>query len=83
MSRSTQGAPSVGNGHLFISFSKEIRKDRADLHASPKFVMPRSIMTDPQDHIDIRILHSHSKAQKRETKVCRILMFLWSMGPEY
>ena len=39
---------------------------------------------DYKDHINRRILHSGSKAQKRgipEIRVCRIVMFMRSFGP--
>ena len=39
------------------------------------------------DHINVRILHSDSKAQdkgdSRKCGLCRVLMFMWSFGPFY
>ena len=47
---------------------------------------PGQVNRSRKDHLNIRILHSGSKAQDKEipeTVVCRILMFKWSFGPPF
>ena len=44
-----------------------------------------SVISGPKGHINIRISHSGSKAQYEgipEIMVCRILVFMWSLGPQ-